>query len=51
MHFPAEAAAPSEPGAPLTLEARLRAELDAVHRSTSWRVTAPLRAIGRRLRG
>lgn len=37
--------------APTPAGANLRAELDAVYRSTSWRVTAPLRALGRRLRG
>lgn len=36
---------------PSLIEAGLRAELDAVYRSTSWRVTAPLRALRRRPRG
>jgi SAM-dependent methyltransferase len=35
---------------PTPEELRLRDELDAVYDSTSWRVTAPLRAIARRLR-
>jgi 2-polyprenyl-3-methyl-5-hydroxy-6-metoxy-1,4-benzoquinol methylase len=35
---------------PITEEFRLREELNAVYRSTSWRVTAPLRALAKHLR-
>ncbi len=40
------------PSAPLSTDAEehLRAELEAVYNSTSWRLTKPLRALGRRLR-
>ena len=38
--------APPAPS-PMRAEDQLRAELAAVYRSTSWRVTAPLRALGR----
>jgi 2-polyprenyl-3-methyl-5-hydroxy-6-metoxy-1,4-benzoquinol methylase len=39
----------AEPG--FSGEAELRRQLDSVYRSTSWRVTAPLRAAGRLLKG
>ena len=48
---PAPAASPAPPASPaVDLELlQAREALAAVHRSTSWRVTAPLRAIARRL--
>jgi protein-L-isoaspartate O-methyltransferase len=42
---------PVIPPSPIvSVEARLRDELDAVYRSTSWRLTAPLRTLGKHLR-
>ncbi len=47
MSFTAEPAAPPPPSP--SPEDALRAELDAVYRSSSWRLTAPLRVLRRRL--
>lgn len=46
---PTQPPSAAHPAAPVETVAQLRAELNAVHASTSWRVTQPLRLLGRLL--